>query len=204
MIRRSSIQRHLALVALTLTKISTMTAFAFTTTSQPLLRKELRLFSQATGEEAYPTSLTRDTTEEIETITHITDKNYYSILHNTLSLPVLIDCYVAQCGPCKLIEQSLAQVLPRYTDPINEQLLFCKWNVDKKDESEEFMNILREHEMTFRKLPTLLLFVEGVPIAMRSGMATAGQVERFLDENVPKQLESLFVPTLRRRNAGGV
>ena len=81
---------------------------------------------------------------------------------------------------------------------------FCKWNVDTKDESEEFMNILREHEMTFNKLPTLLLFVEGVPVAIRSGMATAGQVERFLDENVPKQLGSLFVPTLRRRNAGGV
>ena len=64
--------------------------------------------------------------------------------------------------------------------------------------------MLREHNLTFRKLPTLIIFVDGLPIAMRQGMATEGQLTSFLEENLPKDLPSLFVPTLRRRNAGGV
>jgi len=39
--------------------------------------------------------------------------------------------------------------------------------------------------MTFRKLPTLILFVDGVPVAKRSGMGTEGQIERFLEDHLP-------------------
>lgn len=39
--------------------------------------------------------------------------------------------------------------------------------------------------MTFRKLPTLILFVDGLPVAKRSGMATSGQLDQFLEENLP-------------------
>jgi len=47
------------------------------------------------------------------------------------------------------------------------------------------MNLLRDHEMTFRKLPTLILFVDGVPVALRSGMASAEQVDKFLADHLP-------------------
>ena len=131
---------------------------------------------------------------------HIDDSTHHSILNNPLGQPVLVDCYTNNCGPCKLLERSLKAVLPKYAD----NLLFCKWDTDEKESSQQFMDLIREHDMTFRKLPTLILFVDGVPVAVRSGMATAGQLESFLMENMPKDLPSLFVPTLRRRNAGGV
>ena len=150
------------------------------------------------------------TADDDHGIQHITDANHESILFNPQNLPVLIDCYTSNCGPCKLIEKSLTKILPKYTTNTNpeegyaERLIFCKWNADSKTESESFMNIMREYDYTFRKLPTLLLFYEGIPIAMRSGMATDIQIERFLEENLPKPWESLFVPTTLRRNAGGV
>lgn len=94
----------------------------------------------------------------------------------------------------------MQSVLPKYA----ERVLFCKWDTEDKESSQQFMDLIREHDMTFRKLPTLLLFVDGVPVAMKSGMATAGQVEAFLEANLPTGLPSLFVPTALRRNAGGV
>lgn len=151
---------------------------------------ESRLFYQAGAEEAYTA----------EDAAHIDDFTHQSILHNRDGQPVLVDCYTNKCGPCKLIERSFQSVLPKYSD----NLLFCKWDADEKENSQQFMDMLREHNMTFRKLPTLIIFVDGLPIAMRQGMATEGQLTSFLEENLPKDLPSLFVPTLRRRNAGGV
>jgi len=43
--------------------------------------------------------------------------------------------------------------------------------------------------MTFSKLPTLLLFVNGIPTAMRSGMASVSQIDMFLEEHLPRDEE---------------
>lgn len=115
-----------------------------------------------------------------ETTALIDDSNYEAILQNPLGRPVLVDCFVPNCGPCKLIERSLQAVLPGYSD----ELSFCKWNADETEHSQQFMNLLREHEMTFRKLPTLIMFVDGAPVALRSGMGTAGQLKTFLEDHL--------------------
>jgi len=121
---------------------------------------------------------------------HIDDSNHVPILNNTLSLPVLVDCYTDKCGPCKLIERSLQQALPKFISPPDEnssgpRLQFVKWDADSTDNSKQFMSILREHEMTFRKLPTLLLFIDGVPTALKSGMMSSAAIDRFLEEHLP-------------------
>ena len=182
------------------------TTIAFTAIPKRIDHYQRRIATCALKE----SSSSGETSDDDHGIQHITDANHESILFNPQNLPVLIDCYTSNCGPCKLIEKSLTKILPKYTTNTNpeegyaERLIFCKWNADSKTESESFMNIMREYDYTFRKLPTLLLFYEGIPIAMRSGMATDIQIERFLEENLPKPWESLFVPTTLRRNAGGV
>ncbi len=121
--------------------------------------------------------------------THIDDFNHEAILNNTLSLPVLIDCYTDKCGPCKLIERSLQEALPKFISPDGDEsrprLQFVKWDAESTERSKQFMSILREHEMTFRKLPTLLLFIDGVPMALKSGMMSAAAIDRFLEEHLP-------------------
>ena len=47
------------------------------------------------------------------------------------------------------------------------------------------MNMLRSRKMTFRKLPTVILFMNGEPVALRSGMGTDSQLEYFLKDNLP-------------------
>jgi len=141
----------------------------------------------------------------------IEDSNYELILNNTLSLPVLVDCYTDKCGPCKLIERSLQQALPKFTssDDTTEsrpRLHFVKWDADNKENSEQFMSILREHDMTFRKLPTLLLFIDGIPMALKSGMMSAAVIDRFLEENLPdgELREGERRPKVRPEGALGV
>lgn len=197
----------LALLSITSSHLSppTLTALAFTldcpkahatksaTTNVKSLSISLgasRLFYQA-GTEAYAAKqgtlapgvvVSNSGTKTIE---HIDNSNYQTILQNSLGLPVLVDCYVSNCGPCKLIERSLQSVLPGYSN----DLFFCKWDANETENSQQFMNILRKHEMTFRKLPTLVLFVDGVPMAMRSGMGTAEQIGTFLNGHLPMNEE---------------
>jgi len=121
---------------------------------------------------------------------HIIDSNHEAILNNPLSLPVLVDCYTNKCGPCKLIERSLQQALPKFTTSSDDnqsrpRLHFVKWDAESTDISKEFMSILREHDMTFRKLPTLLLFIDGLPVVLKSGMMSAAAIDRFLEEHLP-------------------
>lgn len=125
----------------------------------------------------------RDISINVSKAPHIDDSSYELILNNPHSLPVLIDCYKETCGPCKLIERSLKEALPKYMT--NNILSFAKWDTETTDTSERFMSILREHNMTFRKLPTILLFMDGIPVAMNSGMMSAAAIERFLEEHLP-------------------
>jgi thioredoxin-like negative regulator of GroEL len=172
---------------------STNTALAFTPSS-PLNSKttgivtfggNTKLFYQAGTAGQDTTTATQNaatiSTSAIETIAHINDSTHESILHNSRGNPVLVDCYAIKCGPCKLIERSIQATLPKYAS----NLLFSKWDIEEKENSLQFMNLLRDHEMTFRKLPTLILFVDGVPVALRSGMASAEQIDKFLADHLP-------------------
>lgn len=126
---------------------------------------------------------------------HIDDTNHQLILNNPHSLPTLVDCYTDKCGPCRLIGRSLEEALPKFTiaadqdsqnPQINHQRLqFVKWDVESTDNSQQFMTMLREHEMTFHKLPTLILFVDGIPVALKSGMMSAAAIDRFLEKHLP-------------------
>ena len=116
------------------------------------------------------------------TISQINDSNYHQILSQNKA--VLVDAYVSNCGPCKLIERSILNILSKYSGKVK----FAKWNADtamNKKNDNQFMNFLREHNMAFRKMPTLILFVNGKPIALRSGMGTSAQLENFMMDHLP-------------------
>ena len=68
----------------------------------------------------------------------------------------------------------------------------AKWDADApREKSQEFVQLLRRHGATFRKLPTLILFVEGAPVGVRSGYASKEQIEEFLEEYLPRLSQSL-------------
>ena len=140
-------------------------------------------------------SAAKTETSRVAGAPHLDDASHASLLNNPSNLPVLVDCYVSRCGPCKLIERSIDALLPAYSD----RLLFCKWDADKREHSQRFVELLREHDMTFRKLPTLILVAGGRPVGLRSGMATAGQLERFLEGHLPRNWEEECVDEVSLR-----
>ena len=150
-----------------------------------------KLFYQAGGvvdtilQRPPPPTTTNDISLDTKESIHINDTNYKSILQS--NKVTLIDCYIPNCGPCRLIDKTLSCILPKYTT--NNRLTFCKWNVNERTNSQDFMNVIRQYDMTFSKLPTLLLFVNGRPIAMRSGMASVSQIGMFLEEHLPRDDE---------------
>mmetsp|Transcript_19766 Transcript_19766/g.34010 ORF Transcript_19766/g.34010 Transcript_19766/m.34010 type:complete len:212 (-) Transcript_19766:466-1101(-) len=148
-----------------------------------VVRTPVILFYQEGAEQS---SAAEQTDDHSKKAPRIDDSNYEQILNNPLSLPVLVDCYTDKCGPCKLIERSLQQALPKFF-PISEtpRLHFVKWDAETKDSSEQFLSLLRKHDVTFRKLPTLLLFIDGIPMALKSGMSSAAAIDRFLEEYLP-------------------
>lgn len=183
-----------------------LSAFAFAppSTPFPLVLERNTIASNCVASRLFYQEGSDQSTEPLDTsqadpskAPRINDSSYEQILNNPLSLPVLIDCYTDKCGPCKLIERSLKQTLPKYITPdtpststnttsTHPRLSFAKWDTDSaKDTSQQFMTLLREHDMTFRKLPTLILFIDGKPMAMKSGMMSAAAIERFLEEYLP-------------------
>lgn len=188
-------------------------SFAFAPSTQTLLKRNTiasnyaasKLFYQEGSEQSTEPINTSSSSAPIQAdlsnAPRINDSSYEQILNNPLSLPVLVDCYTDKCGPCKLIERSLKQTLPKYITPTtastisstnttitHPRLSFAKWDTDTaKETSQQFMSLLRQHDMTFRKLPTLILFMDGKPMEMKSGMMSAAAVERFLEECLPSE-----------------
>lgn len=117
---------------------------------------------------------------------NINDSNFQSLLNSAQHHAVLVDAYVTKCGPCKLIERSILALMPKYGGVID----FVKWDTDTAKlsgakSSREFTKLLISHEVSCRKLPMLILFLDGKPVATRSGMGTEVQLERFLKESLP-------------------
>ena len=135
---------------------------------------------RASKDEAVLSVIQRGVVKKITTtkITKMNDSNYKDVLNNPVH-PVLLDVYVSNCGPCKLIEQTLLLSMPKYASRVH----FAKWNADNREDSTQIMKLMREHNVHLGKMPTLLLFVDGKPVASRSGMATSAQLDTFLMDN---------------------
>lgn len=102
----------------------------------------------------------------------------FCIIHNTHS----------RCGPCKLLDKVLRKSQPRYVDKVN----FCRWNVNDKENTVELKQLFLDSGFTLNKLPSLILFREGKPVAVRPGFANEFQLDYWLEENLDDVLEKTF------------
>ena len=67
-----------------------------------------------------------------------------------------------------------------------------RWNVNDKESTAELKNIFLDSGHTLTKLPSLIVFREGKPIAVRAGLANEFQLDFFLENTLPDVLESTF------------
>lgn len=118
----------------------------------------------------------------------VTDENMATLLNPTSNLPVLVDAFAPWCGPCKLLDKVLRKAQPRYLDKVD----FVRWNVNDKENTVELKKIFLESGNTLSKLPSLILFREGQPVAVRPGFANEYQLDFWLEESLPDVLERSF------------
>lgn len=86
--------------------------------------------------------------------------------------PVLVDFSASWCGPCRAMAPALEKFAASRDD-----LGVVKVDID------EAPDIASRYSV--RSVPTLMLFVEGSPVASQLGMMGEGQLARFVDEHLP-------------------
>lgn len=118
----------------------------------------------------------------------VTDTNRHTLLNPPNSRPVLVDAFAPFCGPCKMLDKVLKKSHPRYDGKVD----FCRWNVNDKENTVELKKFFIAQGYTLTKLPSLVLFREGEPIAVRPGFANEFQLDYWLEETLPDVLERTF------------
>jgi len=125
-------------------------------------------------------------------IAKVTDEDVNVHLNSPGDRPVLLDLYAPHCGPCKLLDKVIKKAHANYHDKID----FVKWNVADKENTAEVKKMVFEEAAAIgyklTKLPSLILFRDGKPIAVREGMANEFQLDFWLENELPDVLEKTF------------
>lgn len=83
----------------------------------------------------------------------------------------LVDFWAAWCGPCKMLGPMVDQI-----DAENPNLNVIKVDVDASRELAQEYNI--------RSIPTLAIFREGKPVALKTGAMPKAKLQEWIDENL--------------------
>ncbi|KAL3788001.1 hypothetical protein HJC23_004072 [Cyclotella cryptica] len=96
-------------------------------------------------------------------IEFLTDHNRDALLRPTVdpSRPILVDAFAPWCGPCKLLDKVLKKSQPRYIGKVD----FVRWNVNDAENTALIKSHFIQMGYTLNKLPSLILYREGEPIA---------------------------------------
>jgi thioredoxin 2 len=79
----------------------------------------------------------------------VTDANFQKVLSDAGSRPLLVDCWAAWCGPCRVI----APVIDQLAAEAGSRYVIAKLNVDENPRTAAQFNI--------RSIPSLLIFKNG-------------------------------------------
>lgn len=85
--------------------------------------------------------------------------------------PVLVDFFAEWCGPCKMMSPILEDVKNR----VGENANIIKIDVDKNQQAATAYQV--------RGVPTLILFKNGKPLWRQSGVVSANELEKLINNN---------------------
>ena len=85
------------------------------------------------------------------------------------SKPVLVDCWAAWCGPCRMIAPALEEL----SDEFGDRVTIAKLNIDENPEAPSKYGV--------RGIPTMILFKNGQPAATKVGAAPKSALQSWLE-----------------------
>lgn len=85
--------------------------------------------------------------------------------------PILVDFFAKWCGPCKM----QAPILEELKQRMGEKAAIIKIDVDKNQQ------VAAQYQI--RSVPTMIIFKKGAVKWRQSGVFSANELERLLNEN---------------------
>jgi thioredoxin len=126
-------------------------------TKQPVCGRcgtKLTLFGESTVTDAHPIDAT--------------DANFEKLLHDAGDKPILIDCWAAWCGPCKM----LAPTIEAVAREAGGRWLIAKLDTDANQQTAARFNIT--------SIPTMLIFKKGKLVDQLVGLQPKPNIESRL------------------------
>lgn len=87
-------------------------------------------------------------------------------------VPVLVDFWAPWCGPCKMLAPTVEQLASEYEG----KLKVVKVNTDEAPEIANRYNVM--------SIPTLILFVNGEPVAREVGLQPIDRLRQLVDTHI--------------------
>jgi thioredoxin 2 len=104
----------------------------------------------------------------------LTEANFRREIERS-EIPVLVDFWAPWCGPCKM----MAPAFEKAAVSLEPRVRLAKLNTDEAQEIAGQLGI--------RSIPTMILFHGGEEIARHSGAMMAGDIENWVNANLPAE-----------------
>ena len=116
----------------------------------------------------------------------LTDENFKKEIQNA-EKPILVDFWAVWCSPCFMLSPILEKIVEEYKDKV----IFAKLNID------ESLVIAREYQID--RIPVVLLFKEGKPVAGFMGVQPEELIREWLEKNLNGKNNGIVISSLHTR-----